>query len=276
MMMGKTKFNIFSIFWIFLIILCKNHYRHDVVIHYISPSEFETLFNIYKMSEISVVQINRIMAKHEIQKNLKNSVLREKNYVKEKNKRTKNIEDNAPTYEKIKNETLNELDAYMRSYYSRYAKRKGLGKLDCSCEKKIFDIIDKSRKSNNKNLKKKIHLKYGFGFVTTCLLPLLGIILPLLDMIYSSTKHILPCPTTGSCTGSDQWKGGYKSILSVSGIPVEVSYIYIAFFLTLSYIILALIIYIMVKIVKYEKLKAEKGKMYFKEYCDFCKEVISK
>ncbi|GAW84084.1 variable surface protein, partial [Plasmodium gonderi] len=113
-------------------------------------------------------------------------------------------------------------------------------KLDCACEKKIFDIIDKidkSRKSYNKIIKKKIHLKYGFGFVTTCLVPLLGIILPVLDMIDSNIM-----------VNSSQSSQGYKTILNASGIPMEFSYIYIAFFLILSYIILAIINYIMVKI----------------------------
>ncbi|GAW84379.1 variable surface protein, partial [Plasmodium gonderi] len=175
----------------------------------------------------------------------------------------KNEELKASTYEKITKEALNELDPYMRSYMHRYTKRKGLGKFDCLCEKKIFDIIDKidkSGKCNKKKLKKNVHLKYGFGFFTTCLVPLFGVILPVLDKI---CKY--------GCTNSQN-----DSILKASGIPVLVYYIYVIFFLILSYIILIFIFYIIIKIVKYEKLKAMKGKMNFNVYCVFFREVFSK
>ncbi|GAW84114.1 variable surface protein, partial [Plasmodium gonderi] len=108
-----------------------------------------------------------------------------------------------------------------------------------------------------------------FGFVTTCLVSLLGIILPVLDRIESTVQV--------SCVnGSDGGQNCAQSILNASGIPVEVYYIYGILFLILAYIILALISYIMVKIVKYEKLGARKGKMFFKKYCSFCKDVFSK
>ncbi|GAW84697.1 variable surface protein, partial [Plasmodium gonderi] len=117
-----------------------------------------------------------------------------------------------------------------------------------------------------------IYFKYGLCIVATCLAPLLGIILPVLDRIDSTTKHIIP-KKDGK---GGVWIGGYKSILSVSGIPVEVTYIYIAFFVILSFIILFLIIYVMGKFLKYEQLKAKKEKMFFKEYYDFNKDMFRK
>ncbi|GAW83974.1 variable surface protein [Plasmodium gonderi] len=237
-MMGKRKFNTFHIFSIFLIMLFTYHYKND------ATSEFVTLDNTYNIDGISGIRDYRILTKHEVQKSMKHRILGEKN------KETKNEEVEAPTYEKIKTELLYGLNTYMRSYRYRYANRRGLGKLECSFEKKIFDIIrkiDKSRKCNNKNLKDTRHLKYGFGLVTACLIPFLGIILLVLDMIKSTTKDII----NKGLQGNDP----YLSILNSLGIPVEVYYIYIAFILILSYIILALFIYIIVKIVKYEKLE---------------------
>ncbi|GAW84066.1 variable surface protein, partial [Plasmodium gonderi] len=49
----------------------------------------------------------------------------------------------------------------------------------------------------------------------------LGIILPVLDRIDSTTKHILPIPVGYKQTGG-RWFREYKSVLSASGIPAAV------------------------------------------------------
>ncbi|GAW82029.1 variable surface protein [Plasmodium gonderi] len=187
--------------------LCINHYRNNV---FLQPSVSKNLENTFKLGDISGIQTDRILAKHEVKKNTKHCKLREQKFANGKNMRTKNEEDKTQTYKNTKKEVLSELDTYMRSYVSRYEKRKGLENLDCFCEKKVFDIIDKidkARKSNNKKLKKKLHLKYRFCFVTTCLIPFLGLIFPILDNIKFNT-------TTSGSTGS------CKSILCAAGISV--------------------------------------------------------
>ncbi|GAW84133.1 hypothetical protein PGO_001270 [Plasmodium gonderi] len=126
-----------------------------------------------KYENIILEKKREIKEKYEIKAN-------EKKEIKQKKK-----EDKAEK-KKQKIEKLKDLETYINEYNDRYAKRIGLGKMDCYCEKKIFDAIDKidkAGKNDNKKLKKKIHSKYGFCFVTTCLIPLLGVILPVLDKI---------------------------------------------------------------------------------------------
>ncbi|KMZ83402.1 hypothetical protein PVBG_06044 [Plasmodium vivax Brazil I] len=70
------------------------------------------------------------------------------------------------TYVNLKRNDLSDLDNYKKCYKNRYSKKKGLAKLDCYYEKKVFDKIDKiyelSRKMKNdkKAFKKEIYNKF--------------------------------------------------------------------------------------------------------------------
>ncbi|GAB69847.1 CYIR protein [Plasmodium cynomolgi strain B] len=87
--------------------------------------------------------------------------------------------------------------------------------------------------SNNIKLKKNIVIKWGIGTIVLCLIPLIGIILPILCKINIITDNTLQ-PILYSCD---------------------------SFFITLTYIILFLIIYTMIIVVKYHRLEDGKGKM---------------
>ncbi|KMZ96437.1 hypothetical protein PVNG_06145, partial [Plasmodium vivax North Korean] len=58
-------------------------------------------------------------------------------------------------------------------------------------------------------------------------------------------------------------------------IPKLIPDINYAFFFIYCTIFILSILYIFIKVVKYEKLKAGKGKMNRKEYICFCKEVFN-
>ncbi|VVA00072.1 Plasmodium exported protein, unknown function [Plasmodium vivax] len=169
-------------------------------------------------------------------------------------------------YKKLQKSCSNDLKIYKQQFKRKYARRKGLKRLDCYCEKKIFDMIDtlgeqpEGNSSNNIKLKKNIVRKWGIRFIVMCLIPLIGIILPILDQIDVSTK-----------AGSDSTK---NSILLESGIPESVCIIYCIIFIILTYIILFSIIYTMRKVVKYHRLEAGRGKLNFREYCHFCKDIF--
>ncbi|SCO65528.1 Plasmodium exported protein, unknown function, partial [Plasmodium vivax] len=162
-------------------------------------------------------------------------------------------------YDKLQKSCSNGLKIYKKQFKHKYSRKKGLKRLDCYCEKKIFDMIDilgeqpVGTSGNNIKLKKNIVRKLGIRAILMCLVPLIGIILPILDEIKGSSSN---------------------TILKESGIPKPVYIIYGIIFIILTYIILFSIIYTMTKVVKYHRLEAGRGKLNFREYCLFCKDIF--
>ncbi|VUZ99554.1 Plasmodium exported protein, unknown function [Plasmodium vivax] len=111
----------------------------------------------------------------------------------------RNEKGNNNTYEHLKHDKLNNVDTYLKSYKSRYAKKKGLKRFDCYYEKKFFNSINKIEKMvehkniSKKNLKKLLYKKYGIPFIMISLIPLLGLIIPI--MFYKD-PHLESNPTT--------------------------------------------------------------------------------
>ncbi|SCA83753.1 Protein of unknown function, putative [Plasmodium vivax] len=58
------------------------------------------------------------------------------------NNETSNYHDYVSTYRNMKNSDSKKLKLYKTSYRHRYSKKKGLEKLDCYCEKILFDKFD--------------------------------------------------------------------------------------------------------------------------------------
>ncbi|KMZ77125.1 hypothetical protein PVIIG_06357 [Plasmodium vivax India VII] len=104
---------------------------------------------------------NRLLAKHDFQKKLTEKKLTEKHLDGGKHKNISNRIDEESKYRIIKGEILNDLDEYKKKYKNRQSKRKGLGKLDSYCEKKVFDKFDyiyelaEKLKNDEKAFKKK-------------------------------------------------------------------------------------------------------------------------
>ncbi|KMZ89850.1 hypothetical protein PVMG_06208 [Plasmodium vivax Mauritania I] len=127
-------------------------------------------------------------------------------------------------------------------------KKKGLFKLDCYCENKVFkklshfDDVTEKIKNDRKSLKKFLFKKYGLKIILFVLLPAIGFIYPMVFGINDDNPGIV-----GKCNDSDiiEKYGQFNAIFSF----------------IISIIFLLISIYIFVKIIKYEKLTAGKYKM---------------
>ncbi|SCA60321.1 Plasmodium exported protein, unknown function [Plasmodium vivax] len=222
------------------------------------------------------MNFRRSLAKHELKKNLDNSSLREKlpDY---RNLRGTKKEDTISSYGHLNSAGFNDLDNYMKGYNKRYSKKKGLAKLDCYCEKKVFDQIDYINKlaeqmqNNKKSYKKKIFSKFVFKFILFAFSPLLGLVFPILFMGENRNDPIIKwCKTIHNSDECD--------LSPVVHAPEAVGYAVTYMNYVISYLLLTtvifVIIYAFIKLIKYEKLKAGKGKMKAKEYYRFCKELF--
>ncbi|CAI7721724.1 Plasmodium exported protein, unknown function [Plasmodium vivax] len=217
------------------------------------------LENICNSKNSLYIAAYRLLAERDLKKGIYDKKL-EDNLLKHRDNGILKIDNyDSFVYEKLQKSCSNDLKIYKKQFKSKYAKRKGLKKLDCYCEKKIFDMIDilgeqpVGTSSNNIKLKKNIVRKWGIRFIVMCLIPLIGIILPILAKIKGSSN---------------------KSILKEYEIPESVCIIYGIIFIILTYIILFSIIYTMRKVVKYHRLEAGRGKLNFREYCHFCKDIF--
>ncbi|VUZ99555.1 Plasmodium exported protein, unknown function [Plasmodium vivax] len=143
----------------------------------------KTLEKKSKHDSIIDIDFNRLLAQREFKKQLGHSSLNENLPDYSKIKEIKN-EKYISTYGHVKKGKVNNLDAYRREYKNRYRKKKGLAKLDCYYEKKIFDKIeqvhDLAKKfiDDKKSYKKEIYRRYGYLLITFALLPLLGLVIP--------------------------------------------------------------------------------------------------
>ncbi|KNA02146.1 hypothetical protein PVNG_05911 [Plasmodium vivax North Korean] len=223
------------------------------------------------------MNFRRSLAKHELKKNLDNSSLREKlpDY---RNLRGTKKEDTISSYGHLNSAGFNDLDNYMKGYNKRYSKKKGLEKLDCYCEKKVFDQIDYINKlaeqmqNNKKSYKKKIFSKFVFKFILLAFSPLLGLVFPILFGNDENGKPIIYWCKKSHDTG--KICKFYPVVHGTQEAYDAVTYMnYVIFYLLLTTVIFV-IIYAFIKLIKYEKLKAGKGKMKAKEYYRFCKEFF--
>ncbi|KMZ89391.1 hypothetical protein PVBG_05987 [Plasmodium vivax Brazil I] len=244
----------------------------------------KSLENKYAYGNILNINHHRLLAKHELHRKLGYTGTGAQLLRDSIGKNKEKVTDNISISSQLNNKGSNNFDTYMENYKRRYEKKKGLSKLDCYCEKKVFDklnyihsLSDKMR-NDKKGFKKKILKKYGKVFIILTLIPALGIIYHiflgfgkklrfvlkfcLVEEHYKSMKH-----TQVGCNDLDLklWESTLKNI----------KILYLIFIFTVITIFLLLFIYILTKIIKYEKLKAGKGKMNRKEYICFCKEFFN-
>ncbi|KMZ82387.1 hypothetical protein PVIIG_05558 [Plasmodium vivax India VII] len=240
-----------------------------------------TLEKISKNDNIIDIGFKRSLAKHEFRNKLEQSGLREelKDY---RNYKVKKNSEDISAYGGLKRGISNKLDTYKKGYKDRYGKKKGLAKLDCYYENKIFNKIDNiyelTNKINNKNksYNKKILGKYVISFILFALLPFLGIIFPILIHGDDKDKPILPF-STEDCKNDGANGTCQYNLIHISQDTLD-AIVYLN--KTISFLLLILvvlsIVYTFIKVIKYEKLKANKGKMNAKEYCRFCKDTFFK
>ncbi|VUZ99461.1 Plasmodium exported protein, unknown function [Plasmodium vivax] len=245
----------------------------------------ELLKNMHKNDKALNISCNRLLAKHEVQKDAYQTGIKKHYSGKGMHNHAKNDTEGIGTYSHLKGGRLSDLDAYKKSYKNRYSKKNALAKLECYCEKKLFDKIDytynlaEKMKSDKNSYKRKIYHKYGYGLIIFSLVPVLGLIIPLLfNEKYQIIKRCFSdCDKEDHLTGSQgsktHNKGNPLALISKNtwSIITTVNDI----FLYLSFItVLFMVIYILIKVIKYERLKAGKGKIKGKDYYRFCKNIF--
>ncbi|KMZ79359.1 hypothetical protein PVIIG_05990 [Plasmodium vivax India VII] len=189
-------------------------------------------------------------------------------------------------YSQLKKKGLNDLDLYKKLYKHRYSKKNVLGKFDCYGEKKIFDNFDYINELKNKlqhdkrSFNKKLDKMFTIRFVLFGLVPLIGFIIPLLKN--ENFEIIQGCFQGCNIKGHLEDGGAqpfphkpqYK-MLSISKSTWKTICIVDIVFLYVSLVIVScVILYIIIKVVKYNKLKAGRDKMSLKEYYHFTKSLL--
>ncbi|KMZ82407.1 hypothetical protein PVIIG_06004 [Plasmodium vivax India VII] len=235
-------------------------------------------------SDISLdMNFNRLLAKHDVQRELKYSRQGANFSNVAMNKNTKNVLKDTSSYGQLSKKGKTGLDVYMNDYKRRYRKKKGLSKLDCYCEKKVFNKIHhlyeiaEKMQNDEKRLKKFFLKKYGLVFILFALLPALGLIFPILFGGKEKGKALI-----NLCTKEEHLKGERSHVTSCASIYSSIDQTAFDNIGLSNYVIFSIIgaivsiffIYIVIKLIKYERLKSRKGKMSAKEYCSFCKDVF--
>ncbi|KMZ96374.1 hypothetical protein PVNG_06151 [Plasmodium vivax North Korean] len=239
------------------------------------------------------LKFKRLLARNAKKKEFEHTRLREKLPDRRAYKSESIVSDELSIYPRVKGKASNNIDTYMKNYKNRYMKKKGLSKLDCYYENKVFGkfchICDIAEKMNyDKKRSKSFFLKkYGIAFFLFALIPALGLIFPIL-FGFRDYKGVLGLCPGGTGNGSHwdadankhkeapdiikncsrKWMYDNKDTIEKFG---NVSYIFSFIMIT---IVILLIIYMFIKVIKYEKIKAGKGKMNIKEYCRFCKDIF--
>ncbi|SCA83743.1 Plasmodium exported protein, unknown function, partial [Plasmodium vivax] len=210
-------------------------------------------------SELNIslsLRTHRSLAKTELENELGNIRLKHKTSNYGGNNKFSYINDNNNnnTYDKVKRGIPNHMEAYLRNYHSRYTKEKGIKKLDCYCEKKLFKSLHKiSKLAEQKNISKSrikriIFTKYGLLLFIISLLPLLALAIPVekwkehtIDKCKPEKKSDESLKISHTqCTETVIEDNSYRLVcISISTI-----------------IILLFIIYIFIKIMKYNRIKS--------------------
>ncbi|KMZ76696.1 hypothetical protein PVIIG_05308 [Plasmodium vivax India VII] len=263
-----------------MLFLYYNLFYYYIIFPFIKCKTNGSLEIKYKIDRKFNVIFNRLLAKHGIKKELKNAILTE-NFSDDKNyhKMKDNLEVTS-TYGNLNKNVLSDLDNYKKCYKNRYSKKKGLAKLDCYYEKKVFDKIDviyevsRKMKNDKKAFKKKIYKKFGYRLILFALLPSLGLIYPVL--FYGGKKAIIPwCGDPNHPKRKNQGDCDIKRVFN-KGELIPYDYMNTTISCILSIIVLSAFFYIITKFIKYERIKAGKGKMNKKEHIHFCKNLLKK
>ncbi|CAI7719059.1 Protein of unknown function, putative [Plasmodium vivax] len=217
----------------------------------------------FKHDRLSNTSFNRLLTKHEYKEELDGLNLGGNLLDYEKPPNIKNEEHVISTYSYLKKRKPINLFSYKEDYKSRYSKKKGLEKLDCYCENKLFQRIDELykladiMKKDKSSFRKALIKKYRMHICFT-------IFFFIFPALFSISNIIL-----NKCRGitSFRFRNEAANYLKTT--------IYIILVYVIPIILSLVIIYISIKYLKYESLKAGRGKMNIKEYFKYCKEVFN-
>ncbi|SCA81991.1 Plasmodium exported protein, unknown function, partial [Plasmodium vivax] len=224
---------------------------------------YETLGNGSKLVMSLEKKTHRLLAKYEKPNELVNVNFKYKTHDSVEIYNKKNRRENNNTHEKIKQNDPNNVEAYLKCYKERYAKKKGLKKLDCYYEKKLFKSIEKVKKLaeeknfSMKKIKKIVYKKYGLPLILLSLLSLFGLIIPIM---FYKTLHLdetgATCEQLFTKDINDKTTFWGYSHDNCDLFPIEyISFNYL-FFTTLGLLILSFLIYMYIKMSKYKRIEA--------------------
>ncbi|KMZ82306.1 hypothetical protein PVIIG_05747, partial [Plasmodium vivax India VII] len=121
----------------------------------------KSLENKYEHNKILNINHHRLLAKHELHRELGHVGTGAKLFYDSVDKCKRKVADDISISSQLNKKGSNNVETYMQNYKRRYEKKKGLYKLDCYCEKKVFDklnyiytLSDKMR-NDKKGFKKK-------------------------------------------------------------------------------------------------------------------------
>ncbi|KMZ77295.1 hypothetical protein PVIIG_05654 [Plasmodium vivax India VII] len=238
------------------------------------------------------MRTHRLLAKHEFQNEVQSRGLQNKASFNSDNYKLEKGKGNNNTFQELKQSRSNHMDDYLKNYKNRYSKKRGLKKLDCYYENKVFNKIRhicdiaENTKNDKKGSKYFFLKKYNIGLFLLSLLPVIGLIYPILFGIGENYSGVLgACETshidssskahkTGTISDvnysdcTKKWMYDYKDSIKNTGL----SYMIVS--LIIVSIVLFVVIYILIKLIKYQRLKAGRGKMSINQYYHFCKEIF--
>ncbi|SCA81886.1 Protein of unknown function, putative, partial [Plasmodium vivax] len=251
----------------------------------------KSIEKIYEHEKILKINFTRLLARHEQNREFEHTRLREKLSDRSPYKNARNAYNNISSYSQVKRKASNNIDVYMKNYKHRYGKKKGLSKLDCYYENKVFikfnNICDIGKKMqyDEKRSTRFFLKKYGIGLILFAVIPLFGLIYSILFgpggklpgvLGLCKEEHFknvekLEHKTDG---GEDITNCTTKWLYEKKDIIHNIGYVNWAFSVIMVTIVLLVFIYIIAKVIKYERIKSGKGKMNRKEYIKYCKEVF--
>ncbi|VVA00256.1 Plasmodium exported protein, unknown function [Plasmodium vivax] len=197
---------------------------------------------------------NRLLAKHRHESELQRIGLQNKANDKAYKHKLSNGNESSNIYGHLKQNKLNNVDTYLKSYKSRYAKKKGLKKLDCYYEKKLFSTINKLEKHMEKNnlsknrIKGVLFKKYGLPFILLSLLPALLYAVPYRQI---TNRYKIKAPNGVKVQGNGKNYTGLRAKITTDDKILHCILLYISIT-----IIISLTIYTYIKILKYQRIKA--------------------
>ncbi|KMZ76769.1 hypothetical protein PVIIG_05850 [Plasmodium vivax India VII] len=172
----------------------------------------------------------------------------------------KYIADQISTNSQLRGKRLNYIDVYMKDYEKRYRKMKGISKLDCYCEKRVFDKINNLCDFGEKMQNKKRFKKYGIVLTLIALIPAVGLIFPILfgvENLWAGTidycvhdSHKVDASPHSGC--NKLVLTNCKDILDSFGKANGLIFSFI------GAIIFLLCIYILIKIIKYNRMSGRR------------------
>ncbi|CAI7724085.1 Plasmodium exported protein, unknown function [Plasmodium vivax] len=247
----------------------------------------------YEEDGLLNIRCSRLLVKHLLKNDSYKTQSRQNYSSNGINQNIINEAENKSTYSQIKKSDLNYLDLYRKDYKNRYSKKKGLSKLDCYYENKVFNKINnifeisEYMRNKNKYYNKKIFKKYIIRLIIFAFIPFIGLIIP---FFFSKYNPLIKGWCFSSCRARDSSNKEPKDFLESAKIHekrhryltslskdtlVTIEIVNFVFLMLSIIIVIFVLLYIFLKFIKYIRLKDGKGKTGLKDYYHFCKELIA-